>query len=73
MPVCLVNVDGYYDGLIMQMKRAQSDGLLPAWVDDINKVVKICNDGIEALEHVVKFLSDADKRMVAARQTTSKL
>ena len=29
IPVCLVNVDGYYDGILMQMRRAMKDRLLP--------------------------------------------
>ena len=25
-PVCLVNVDGFYDGLVMQMDRSHEEG-----------------------------------------------
>lgn len=28
LPICVVNTDGYYDGLILQLQRAEDEGLL---------------------------------------------
>jgi hypothetical protein len=27
-PICIVNIDGYYDGFVIQMKRSFEEGLL---------------------------------------------
>eukprot|EP00615_Pteridomonas_danica_P019038 CAMPEP_0114396222 /NCGR_PEP_ID=MMETSP0102-20121206/13434_1 /TAXON_ID=38822 ORGANISM="Pteridomonas danica, Strain PT" /NCGR_SAMPLE_ID=MMETSP0102 /ASSEMBLY_ACC=CAM_ASM_000212 /LENGTH=172 /DNA_ID=CAMNT_0001556889 /DNA_START=13 /DNA_END=528 /DNA_ORIENTATION=+ len=35
LPICLVNVDGYYDSLIEQMKRAKKETLLRGEIDEI--------------------------------------
>jgi len=33
-PICLVNLDGFYDGFLMQMRRAHKDGILYGHVDN---------------------------------------
>ena len=64
MPVCVVNVDGFYDGAIMQLERCRKDG-----VSDVT--IKFFDDEIEALEWCLICIGkNAHSRFSAA---TSKL
>ena len=55
-PVCIVNVGGYYDGTLQQLKRAERDSILhkPA-----NSIVKFCNTPLEAIEFCEKAAAAA--------------
>jgi uncharacterized protein (TIGR00730 family) len=33
LPICIVNVDGYYEGMMLQLERAKADGLLTSYTD----------------------------------------
>ena len=55
MPVCIVNVDGYYDGLVQQMERAKHDKLLPTWLTDVQEVVRVVQQPEDALEYCIHF------------------
>ena len=46
-PVCLLNVDGYYDGSIEQLKRADKDGLLRKPWSAYVKVVETAQAAVE--------------------------
>ena len=38
VPICILNIDGYYDGFITQLKRAEQDGML---YDNFNSYVHV--------------------------------
>jgi uncharacterized protein (TIGR00730 family) len=45
-PICVVNIDGYYDGSLQQMNRAKQDGIL---YEDISEYFHVENDVESAL------------------------
>ena len=47
-PVCIVNVGGYYDGTLQQLRRAEQDSILHKPADSI---VKFCSTVAEAVEY----------------------
>ena len=57
-PVVLVNVDGYYDGFVAQMRRAYSEGIMYAPPED---VVTIVGSGSEAVRAVEQALANSDR------------
>jgi len=68
IPVCVVNIDGYYDGIIMQMNRAKADSLLSR---EIEEVVKVFTDPIEALDYCLDFIEKAGEEISSKRITTA--
>jgi len=40
MPICLVNINGFYDGFILQLRRAAEDGLLYGSPENLIHVVE---------------------------------
>merc|ERR1711970_1240055 len=68
MCVCLVNIDGYYDGLITQLKRAREDKLLHY---DIESIVHIETDPLKALEYCTAYLEKMSAESKASRVTTA--
>jgi hypothetical protein len=40
-PICIVNIDGYYDGFVIQMKKSFEEGLL---YDEIDKYFFVADD-----------------------------
>ena len=51
-PVVLLNTAGFYDGLVMQLRRMEEDGFLPVPLDDL---VFVTDDGA----HAIAYLEDA--------------
>ena len=47
-PVVLVNVDGYYDGTILQLQRAEADGILHKKASEI---LRVCDNVLDAIKH----------------------
>lgn len=48
-PVVLLNTEGFYDGLTVQLRRMADDGFLPAPLDDL---VFVTDDSARALAHL---------------------
>ena len=75
IPVCLVNTDGFYDGIILQMKRALKDNLLSEKMTnggkDFDKIVQVFDDPDKALDWCVDFLEKAGEAATAQRQTSA--
>jgi uncharacterized protein (TIGR00730 family) len=53
-PVVLLNTAGFYDGLIIQLRRMAEDGFLPIPLADF---VYFADDGVEALAHLEAAVS----------------
>jgi predicted Rossmann-fold nucleotide-binding protein len=53
-PVCLVNVDGYYDPTIMQLQRCYDDGML---YKEVSEVIHHEPDAASALSYIVNAVS----------------
>jgi uncharacterized protein (TIGR00730 family) len=51
-PVVLLNTVGFYDGLVIQLRRMEEDGFLPVPLDDL---VFVTDDGA----HAIAYLEDA--------------
>src|SRR3546814_3326862 len=49
-PLCLINVDGYYDGIIQQMERAQKDQILYSQWRQMVHVVATAEEALERSE-----------------------
>ena len=45
----LLNTAGFYDGLVMQLRRMESDGFLPIPLDEL---IYVTDDGADVLEHL---------------------
>jgi uncharacterized protein (TIGR00730 family) len=45
-PVVLLNTEGFYDGLVLQLRRMEAEGFLPL---PLNELVIVAGDGPEAL------------------------
>lgn len=56
-PFCVVNVDGFYDGLIEQMRRAKEDGIL---YNDVEKYFHVAASAEEALDWCIAQLQECD-------------
>lgn len=74
IPIVLINVDGFYDGIIMQVERAAKDKMLYATPDDTLHVeagvagaLKWCEAKVTALEKEGK---GSDSVVLQARNTT---
>jgi uncharacterized protein (TIGR00730 family) len=52
-PICIVNIDGYYDGSIAQMHRAKKDGILYEEVDEYFHVEDNVQDALNWCELAV--------------------
>jgi uncharacterized protein (TIGR00730 family) len=48
-PVVLLNTAGFYDGLILQLRRMEAEGFLPVTLAEL---VFVADDGAEALAHL---------------------
>ena len=48
-PVVLLNSAGFYDGLVMQLRRMDSDGFLPIPLDEL---IYVTDDGVDALTYL---------------------
>lgn len=46
IPICLVNINGFYDGFVLQLKRAAEDGLL---YGDPESLIHIVEDPVAAV------------------------
>lgn len=57
-PVVLLNTAGFYDGLVMQLRRMESDGFLPLPLD---KLVYVTADGTDVLDHLRRCELDQDR------------
>lgn len=53
-PVVLLNTAGFYDGLILQLRRMDAEGFLPV---PLAELVFIADNGAEALAHLEKSVS----------------
>jgi uncharacterized protein (TIGR00730 family) len=51
-PVVLLNTAGFYDGLVLQLRRMEQEGFLPVPLDDL---VFVTDDGA----HAIAYLEDA--------------
>jgi predicted Rossmann-fold nucleotide-binding protein len=49
-PVILLNTAGFYDGLILQLRRMDADGFLPV---PLSELVVITDDVVAALNHAI--------------------
>jgi uncharacterized protein (TIGR00730 family) len=54
-PVVLLNTEGFYDGLTMQLQRMENEGFLPVPVADL---VFVTDDGARALAHLKEAVAD---------------
>jgi len=57
-PICMLNYDGFYDGLIHQMQRASSDGLLYGNIEDYFHVENTAEAALEWCANSVQGLRD---------------
>ena len=48
-PVVLLNTAGFYDGLVLQLRRMEEEGFLPVPLDDM---VIVADDGGQAIAHL---------------------
>jgi len=75
IPVCLVNIDGYYDGILMQMRRAMKDKLLPEVLTQgftsLDQIVREFQEPIEALEWCLTFIEEAGEEVPKNRVSTA--
>jgi len=62
-PICLVNVDGYYDPTIMQLQRCYDDGML---YKEVEEVVHCEPDAASALNYIVQKIDQCRKAFAAA-------
>lgn len=70
-PICLVNIDGFYDGFLLQMKRAQQDGIL---YGDIESYYHVANDCISAYEWCEQQLKTMpENKIIASKFPNRKL
>jgi uncharacterized protein (TIGR00730 family) len=53
-PVVLLNSAGFYDGLILQLRRMEAEGFLPL---PLAELVVVADEGAEALAHLETVLS----------------
>ena len=51
----LLNTEGFYDGLTMQLQRMENEGFLPVPVADL---VFVTDDGARALAHLKEAVAD---------------
>lgn len=58
-PIVLVNLDGFYDGFAMQMKRAYKDGILYGKAETYYHVA---NDVLSALEYCKQAIQSDEER-----------
>jgi uncharacterized protein (TIGR00730 family) len=65
-PICVVNIDGYYDGSILQMRRAAADGILYKDVEaffhvetNVQDALDWCIAELQKLEKTVELNSDS--------------
>lgn len=67
-PICLVNVDGFYDGFVSQIKRTQKEGLLYGSYEEYFHVE---NDVEKALDWCLSHIptEDDDKRKLDSSST----
>ena len=49
-PVVLLNVGGYYDGFVAQMKRAYQDGIMYKAPSEVLHVVETAKDAVDSIE-----------------------
>ncbi|MGW0157861.1 LOG family protein [Mycobacterium sp. NPDC003323] len=56
-PVVLLNTAGFYDGLVMQLRRMESDGFLPVPLDEL---IHVTDDGADVLDYLQRrqFVQD---------------
>ena len=65
LPICLVNTDGYYDGVIAQLERAQTDQLLrKPW----RELLTVVDTPEEALQWFLANVGDAPRPTPPALQ-----
>lgn len=62
-PICLLNIDGYFDGSIQQMKQAYQDSLLYSVIEDYFHVV---NTPEEAVDWCINERSLATQKAIPA-------
>ena len=67
-PICIVNLNGYYDGSIMQMHRAKKDGILYEDIDEyfhvednVEDALRWCEDSVHSSR---KIAVDTHERKV---------
>ena len=67
-PICIVNIDGFYDGTIAQMHRAHKDGILYEDLEEYFHVENSVEGALEWCEHAVhssrKIAADTHSRKV---------
>jgi len=54
-PVVLLNTAGFYDGLILQLRRMETDGFLPI---PLAQLVFLADNGADALAHLEAVVSE---------------
>ena len=54
----LLNTAGFYDGLVMQLRRMESDGFLPLPLDEL---VYVTADGADVLDYLRRCELDQDR------------
>ncbi|WP_029367600.1 LOG family protein [Mycobacterium sp. UM_WWY] len=52
-PVALLNTAGFYDGLLVQLRRMAQDGFLPIPLDDLVHITDDANDALAYLERAL--------------------
>ncbi len=52
-PVVLLNTVGFYDGLMVQLRRMEAEGFLPVALDEL---VFVADDGAGALAYLAEFV-----------------
>ncbi|HEY6576413.1 MAG TPA: LOG family protein, partial [Mycobacterium sp.] len=55
-PVVLLNTAGFYDGLIIQLRRMEDEGFLPVPVADL---VYFADEGADALAYLTDVVAQA--------------
>ncbi|MDV3126637.1 TIGR00730 family Rossman fold protein [Mycobacterium sp. 21AC1] len=51
-PIVLLNTAGFYDGLVLQLRRMADDGFLPVGLDEL---VYVADEGADALAYLAQF------------------
>ena len=52
-PVVLLNTAGFYDGLVLQLRRMEEERFLPV---PLAQLVYVADDGVDALAHLAEFV-----------------
>lgn len=63
IPICVLNVDGYFDGCVAQLQRAYKDGLLYMQCEDYFHVETTAKDAMMWCEAAVNAINEGENAM----------